>query len=73
MEEFRSLSTTRNFELEKVACGKFLGVSVLLKFLSINLIFAGNFYSIENDYDKPARIFFSQGCEIVEEAAESQE
>ncbi|KAH9217183.1 kinetochore CENP-C fungal-like protein [Leptodontidium sp. 2 PMI_412] len=34
----------------------------------------GNFYSIENDYDKPARIFFSQGCEVVEEvgAGESQ-
>ncbi|KAG4441163.1 hypothetical protein IFR05_003384 [Cadophora sp. M221] len=28
----------------------------------------GNFYSIENDYDKPARIFFSQGCELIEEA-----
>ncbi|KAG4419931.1 hypothetical protein IFR04_006968 [Cadophora malorum] len=27
----------------------------------------GNFYSIENDYDKPARIFFSQGCEVVED------
>ncbi|KAK0122260.1 hypothetical protein ONS95_010510 [Cadophora gregata] len=34
----------------------------------------GNFYSIENDYDKPARIFFSQGCEVVEDigAGESQ-
>ncbi|KAH7370703.1 putative centromere protein 3 [Rhexocercosporidium sp. MPI-PUGE-AT-0058] len=29
----------------------------------------GNFYSIENDYDKPARIFFSQGCEVVEDVA----
>jgi centromere protein C len=28
---------------------------------------AGNFYSIENDYDKPARIFFAQGCEVEEE------
>lgn len=27
-------------------------------------LFAGNFYSIENDYAKPARIFFSQGCEV---------
>lgn len=26
--------------------------------------FAGNYYSIENVSDKPARIFFSQGCEI---------
>ncbi|KAL2066524.1 hypothetical protein VTL71DRAFT_2595 [Oculimacula yallundae] len=32
----------------------------------------GNFYSIENDYDKPARIFFSQGCEVLEEATEGQ-
>ncbi|RKF58442.1 putative cupin domain-containing protein [Golovinomyces cichoracearum] len=30
----------------------------------------GNFYGIQNDYDKPARIFFSQGCEI-EEATET--
>ncbi|KUJ08599.1 uncharacterized protein LY89DRAFT_659049 [Mollisia scopiformis] len=29
----------------------------------------GNFYSLENDYDKPARIFFSQGCELPETAA----
>lgn len=27
----------------------------------------GNFYSIENDYDKEARIFFSQGCEVKTE------
>ncbi|KAK1828304.1 centromere protein 3 [Podospora conica] len=25
----------------------------------------GNYYSIENDYDQPARIFFSQGCEVA--------
>ncbi|KUI60616.1 Centromere protein 3 [Cytospora mali] len=24
----------------------------------------GNYYSIENDYDQPARIMFSQGCEV---------
>ncbi|KAK1774820.1 kinetochore CENP-C fungal-like protein, partial [Copromyces sp. CBS 386.78] len=24
----------------------------------------GNYYSIENDYDTPARVFFSQGCEV---------
>ncbi|EFQ29969.1 cupin domain-containing protein [Colletotrichum graminicola] len=24
----------------------------------------GNYYSIENDYETPARIFFAQGCEI---------
>jgi hypothetical protein len=35
------------------------------------LIIIGNFYSIENDYDKEARIFFSQGCEILEEPEES--
>ncbi|CAL3967032.1 unnamed protein product [Diplocarpon coronariae] len=28
----------------------------------------GNFYSIENEHDKPARIFFSQGCENIGEA-----
>lgn len=27
----------------------------------------GNFYSIENDYEKEARIFFSQGCEVKTE------
>jgi len=36
------------------------------------LIIAGNFYSIENDYDQPARIFFAQGCEVQEEIQESQ-
>ncbi|KAM7187217.1 Kinetochore CENP-C-like protein [Naviculisporaceae sp. PSN 640] len=25
----------------------------------------GNYYSIENDYDQPARIFFAQGCEMA--------
>jgi centromere protein C len=29
----------------------------------------GNTYSIENDYDEPARVFFSQGCEPVERPA----
>ncbi|PMD39037.1 hypothetical protein L207DRAFT_567366 [Hyaloscypha variabilis F] len=32
----------------------------------------GNFYSIVNDYDKPARIFFAQGCEVPEEVPEGQ-
>jgi centromere protein C len=36
------------------------------------LTFAGNFYSIVNDYDKPARIFFAQGCEVQEEVPEGQ-
>lgn len=29
----------------------------------------GNYYSIENDYDQPARIFFSQGCEVAPRVA----
>jgi len=29
---------------------------------------AGNQYSIENELDKPARIYFSQGCETVPDA-----
>jgi centromere protein C len=33
----------------------------------------GNFYSISNDYDKPARIFFSQGCEVIEEATSASQ
>ncbi|KAI9901756.1 hypothetical protein N3K66_003573 [Trichothecium roseum] len=28
----------------------------------------GNYYRISNDYDKPARIFFSQGCEMSSDA-----
>ncbi|SZF04862.1 unnamed protein product [Blumeria hordei] len=31
----------------------------------------GNFYGIQNDYDKPARIFFSQGCENEDETTEA--
>lgn len=32
----------------------------------------GNTYSIENDHDTLARIFFSQGCEVeLEDAVES--
>ena len=33
----------------------------------------GNFYSIENDYEKPARVFFSQGCEMPAAAAPMEE
>ncbi|ROW04264.1 hypothetical protein VSDG_01131 [Cytospora chrysosperma] len=29
----------------------------------------GNYYSIENDYDQPARVMFSQGCEVSSGAA----
>ncbi|ROW17093.1 hypothetical protein VPNG_01037 [Cytospora leucostoma] len=29
----------------------------------------GNYYSIENDSDKPARVMFSQGCEVSSAAA----
>lgn len=25
---------------------------------------SGNYYSIHNDYEQPARIFFAQGCEV---------
>ncbi|KAE8449685.1 hypothetical protein EG329_007460 [Mollisiaceae sp. DMI_Dod_QoI] len=32
----------------------------------------GNFYSLENDYEKPARIFFAQGCELPEAPADTQ-
>jgi len=34
---------------------------------------SGNTYSIENDYDEPARVFFSQGCETGQKAAEEEE
>jgi hypothetical protein len=27
--------------------------------------FLGNYYSIVNDYDEHARLFFSQGCEVA--------
>ncbi|KAK1761498.1 centromere protein 3 [Echria macrotheca] len=33
----------------------------------------GNYYSIENDYDQPARIFFSQGCEVAPRPVEEDE
>jgi hypothetical protein len=33
----------------------------------------GNTYSIENDYDHPARVFFSQGCEPTQRPAEEEE
>lgn len=34
------------------------------------LTVTGNQYSIENILDKPARIFFSQGCEVTLEDEE---
>lgn len=37
------------------------------------LSLAGNYYSITNDYDKPARIFFSQGCEVTSQPAEGEQ
>lgn len=37
------------------------------KEVKLVLTLAGNFYSIVNDYEKPARIFFAQGCEVQEE------
>jgi centromere protein C len=37
------------------------------------LIFVGNYYSIVNESEKPARLFFSQGCEVqAEEGEDSQ-
>jgi len=33
----------------------------------------GNNYSIKNNYNKPARIFFSQGCEVVPQPVEDKE
>lgn len=27
--------------------------------------FVGNYYSITNDYEVPARIFFAQACEVA--------
>ncbi|KAI0137421.1 cupin domain-containing protein [Xylariales sp. AK1849] len=33
----------------------------------------GNHYSITNDTEQPARMFFCQGCEVLVQAAESQE
>jgi hypothetical protein len=56
-------------ESGKEGCGRFLEVSLAALILiyprSLTKLI-GNFYSIENDYDIPARIFFSQGCEVVE-------
>lgn len=34
---------------------------------------AGNYYSITNDYDKPARIFFSQGCEVTSQPTDGEQ
>lgn len=30
----------------------------------------GNYYSISNDYQKPARIFFAQACEVAHQSFE---
>jgi centromere protein C len=38
----------------------------ILRALTANDVTTGNTYSIENDYDQPARVFFSQGCEPVQ-------
>jgi len=55
-----------------VACGRFLEVRPIFipSATQTDDYEKGNFYSIENDYDKPARIFFSQGCEILNESIE---
>ena len=61
-----------NSESGRVGCGRCLEVCPFCRIVEPILTFAGNFYSIVNDYDKPARIFFAQGCEVQEEAAEGQ-
>ena len=33
----------------------------------------GNYYSITNDYDTDARVFFSQGCEISAQAPDQSQ
>ena len=65
---------TPRSELERVECGKFLEVCNVGYLSNDNhqLTAAGNFYTIANDYDTPARIFFSQGCEVIEELPGSQ-
>lgn len=40
--------------------------------LQHRLTLLGNPYSIVNDYDRPARIFFAQGCDMLEEPMDSQ-
>jgi hypothetical protein len=56
-----------------VGCGKFLEVCFVCSQMARRVLtFVGNFYSIVNDYDKPARIFFAQGCEVQEEVPEDQ-
>jgi hypothetical protein len=51
-----------------VGCGKFPEVCYPSSdAVEPSLILVGNFYSIENDYDQPARIFFAQGCEVEDE------
>ena len=32
----------------------------------------GNYYSITNDYDQDARIFFAQGCEVMANPADME-
>lgn len=50
-----------------MGCGKYLEVSFSDQVLCPDLTVTGNFYSIHNDYEKPARIFFSQGNEVEAE------
>jgi centromere protein C len=54
----------------QVPRGELLWHFSLQKYL---LTCTGNFYSIQNDYDRPARIFFSQGCEWTEPLDEAED
>ena len=39
----------------------------------ISYLRLGNFYSIANQYEKPARVFFAQGCYMEAEPTDSSE
>jgi len=54
----------KQFPFKVICCG--IGSCILT-------VFIGNYYSIENDYDQPARIFFSQGCEVAPRPTEEDE
>ena len=44
-----------------------------MAFSRADLLLVGNYYSIRNDYDTPARIFFAQACEILVSPLEEEE
>ena len=52
--------------MERAGFGRFQEVSLFMCFERCDAnVGIGNQYSIENELQKPARIFFSQGCEEV--------